>query len=125
MSGDPTLFEEETRPTFRDPIYRLPRNNRPIETVTTQPYLSARRTDPATSVEAAKQLTGKIDRAMYFHLKVTGKAYTTDELAKELGFYPDSVSTAMSRLVRDGYAVRVGDGRSSRGRECGLFRVAV
>jgi predicted transcriptional regulator len=82
-----------------------------------------RRTDPATSHMAA-QLTGKVDRDCYMHLKVTGRSFTPDELAAELHCYAPSVVTAISRLAKDGFIVRVGQGLSARGRPCGKYRAA-
>jgi hypothetical protein len=129
--SDPTLFEEETRPTFRDPIYRLPRNNRPIETIPTQPYLSARRADPQTSVQAAAQLTpGRTEALILEAFKCEGGPYalTADQLCALTplaGMHKPTVVSAISRLGRSGLLVDSGVRRkSNRGRDQIVWRLA-
>lgn len=95
-----------------------------FDAVPTRPYLATRTTDPEPSIEAARQLTGKVDRDCWMHLKVTGRHMTCDQIAAELGYYPPTVTSAVSRLVRDGFVVRSGDGLSARGNKCGTYRSA-
>ena len=84
----------------------------------TLPFLSARTTDPATSVEAAKQVSGRTDREVLDLLRSTGRALTADQIVAGLDGprHPPTVVSAISRLRKAGLVVAVGARKSARGR---------
>ena len=88
------------------------------EQTLTLPFLSARTTDPATSVEAAKQLSGKTDREVLAYLQQAGRALTADQIVAGLDGprHPPTVVSAISRLRKAGLVVAVGARKSARGR---------
>lgn len=88
----------------------------------TRPWLSARISDPVESVQAAAQLTVARDRAIWAHLKLTGQTLTADELAAQMRKHPGTVSSALSRLLRDGFVDKFPGGVSACGRACGRYR---
>ena len=84
----------------------------------TLPLLSARTTDPATSVEAAKQISGRTDRDVLELLRSTGRALTADQIVAGLDGprHPPTVVSAISRLKNAGLVVAAGEHKSARGR---------
>ena len=122
MNDSPTLFDAEPRPQHRDPIYLQPRRARRIETIVEPAFLSARISDPATSVEAAKTISDRTTRMIRAALR--GGPKTADEikaLPEFRGMYGPTVVSAISRSG----AVDSGSRRpSSRGRDQIVWRLA-
>ena len=127
MNDSPTLFDAEPRPQHRDPIYLQPRRARRIETIVEPAFLSARISDPETSIEAAKAQTGRTERVILAHFERSGLWLTDDELCTQLGnlYHAPTVKTARSRLARAGLLVDSGKrGKSARGRQQIAWRLA-
>jgi hypothetical protein len=115
-----TLFD--TSPVQGSDVYLRERGARPVQVARVN--LGARLNDPQTSVEAAKQLTGKVDRAVLFHFRCTGRTFTDDQLCAELPeHYAASIKSARSRLTKSGLLRRVGTGVSARGCAAGIYGV--
>lgn len=102
-------------PVASSPITLRPYAGRRIETV---PFLSARVTDPPTSVDAAKSISCKTDREAFAVLAASGRAMTTDEVVAALDGprNPPTVASAIARLHKAGHVVPDGEGTSARGR---------
>lgn len=81
-----------------------------------------RATDRATSVDAARSVTGEIDTLALAFLRAHKGAFTSDEIATIIDRHPPSVVTAISRLSRQGHVVAAGEGTSLRGRRCTTWR---
>ena len=110
--SEPTLFDAEPRPQHIDPIYLQPRTRRPVEVVEPA-FLSARISDPETSVEAAKAQTGRTEKAIRELLRAEGPM-TSDQCAARLGMNPPTVVSAMSRARKAGWVTASGVGESAR-----------
>jgi hypothetical protein len=83
---DPTLFEEETRPTFQDPLWRGDRRNRTIETVALAAREDAiRRADEHADTEWK-------DRAYAVLVAIAGRGvpFTADDVWDSLAAYSEA-----------------------------------
>lgn len=84
----------------------------------------ARHDDPATSVEAAKRITGRTERLI---LGVMGDStWTADELCRALPtVYPPTLKTALSRLHNHKLIELTGQDRDSdRGSPMRVYRIS-
>jgi hypothetical protein len=123
MSSDPTLFEEETRPTFQDPLWRGDRRSRAIGTVALHPYndgqvphVKGSDTSKAAAMSMEPQLGTKQARVLELIRQHPG-GLTDDQLETLTGWRHQTVSARRRELV---LAERVADSgerrRTSSGR---------
>ena len=125
-------FDAEPRAQHRDPIYLQPRRARRIETIVEPAFLSARISDPETSIEAAKAQTGRTERLILELFRRGGLPFkvgmTDDELAWAMGhgsFHAPTVKSARSRLTKAGLLEDSGTRRpSNRGRQQIAWRLS-
>lgn len=70
-----------------------------------------------------KPVLGKVDAQIVGYLSAFGPA-TCEQLETELGIRHQTVSAQLCHLRDRGVIEEAGEGRTSRGRRCGLYRIA-
>lgn len=85
-----------------------------------------RRTDPQTSVDAARSITpGRTEKRILVQFRYASSTFTDDELCDKVLGYAPTIKSARSRLSNAGLLVDSGRRRkSNRGRDQIVWRLA-